>query len=351
MALDQWTYATKTSGPPWGEVTKDDCSVTYGSHTVDTDDTTGLNNGDDVTITDGETTLETSITGVNSDVSITIAEAWTGGTGDSAQIIDSSSLEQVYTEYEESGDGQVSADDSFANIVYQVDDGNRIAFLDDLIGYSTYVNEAGGNLDITRVLPQQHPEFDNFYCVSASWRRFGKASQVTVGTNDNVGAWQFSRINATFRPLEYAVVADDDLPTITLQTDPFRTGTTAPNELARYVTRRYNYVIQYLSLQEGAQGQPLMQWVSRTSNKGILNPPGFAVSYLEKEITWHQVPARTMGGTSVSPQFEVPNSSTIQLYAGMCNSFPFDGHPAGSVLFAGVQPTLRKPVLDTGLYS
>lgn len=246
-----------------------------------------------------------------------------------------------YTEDTESGEGFVSAETSWEKLVYMIDDSQLLAFLDAVMGTSTYVNESGGGetgYAITRTLPEIHPQFNNFYCMEAPFKRYGKSTTVTqnnpLGQSRKAGRWIFDRVTATFRPPNYSVLPDASVPN-------WGTNEYLGGELVRFCTRTYHYVVSTLTT------QALMQFVQRTTNKTLDSAPGYAVTYLEKEIVWCQVPARTFNYS----QWEPPNSAIVQSVGGCLNQTTFDGHPAGTVLFAGWNPVLRKPILSSGQYS
>lgn len=245
-----------------------------------------------------------------------------------------------YTEYEESGDFNISADDSTATKIYQVDDQYRLDFVDDLYGYTTFSNEAAGKYNLVRVLPEQHDEFKNFYCSAVSGKRYS-VTGTTTNNGVTLGTWKMSRIHATFRPTGYDVLSDAQIGSITYTNPIDNQSYTSPNELNRFCTRTYHYVIQQLTV------QGLMQFCQRTDNKALDTAPGNMIVYLEKEITWHQVPARQVGYSVYEP----PNQATVQMLGGCLNSAAFDGHNIGTVVLVGYQPVLRKPNLDTGLYT
>lgn len=256
---------------------------------------------------------------------------------------------QKYTEYEESGDFTVSADNASVTKIYQVDHAYRLNFANYLYGFSTYANEAGGNYAINRILPEQHDEWINYYCRDMNGKTYAPTGTTVVG-GVTLGTWKMSRVTAVFAPRNFAVLADGAIGSITYTNPVDGNSYTSPNELNRYCTRAYHYVLQQLTT------QGLMQFISRWKvvdgvnkqvNPALDTAPGQMIVYLEKEITWYQVPARQVGYN----MFEPPNRTTVERLGGCINSTTFDGHNPGTVVFVGYQPTLRMPNLSTGLYT
>jgi hypothetical protein len=245
----------------------------------------------------------------------------------------------TYTEAEDSGSGSLSDENSHVEIVYQVDDNQLVPFCDAVLGYTVY--DGGGSFALERTLPQQHPQFANFYAHAAAWKRIGAPTNVDWNGTPNVGQWVISKITTDFRPPGYDVLSDSQIGTITIN------GVQYPNELARYVSRTYNYVMEYLSV------RGLMKFYNWNGSDNLPVPlddaPGGATIYLEKEMTWYQIPAYTgIGGTT---DFTPPNQATVMALAGQTNATTFDGHPPGTVVLAGYLPKLVRPHVSTGAYT
>lgn len=245
---------------------------------------------------------------------------------------------KAYTESEDSGGGSLSDDNSHVEIVYQVDDDQRLDFLNDVLGYTQYGGSSGYALE--RTLPQEHPEFINFYAHAASWKRIGASTTTEVNGNNNVGRWLMSRIGVDFRQPAYNVLADNAIGTIDIG------GTNYPDEKQRYTSRTYNYVMEYLSVRGLMK---FYNWLGSDKQPTPLDDaPGGATIFLEKEMTWYQIPAYTgLNGTVFTP----PNQATVLSLAGQTNSTTFDGHPPGTVVLAGYIPKLVRPHVTTGGYT
>jgi hypothetical protein len=249
----------------------------------------------------------------------------------------------AYTEAEDSGSGSLSDENSHVEIVYQVDDDQLVPFCDAVLGYTVYGVD---NFNLERTLPQKHPQFNNFYAHSASWKRIGAPTNVVYNGTPNVGQWVISKITVDFRPPPYDVLADSAIGTITIN------GVQYPNELNRYVSRTYNYVMEYLSVRGLMK---FYNWLGEPDQNGNRYPvplddaPGGATIYLEKEMTWYQIPAYV--GIGGNTDFTPPNQATVMALAGQTNATTFDGHPPGTVVLAGYIPKLVRPHVSTGAYT
>lgn len=249
----------------------------------------------------------------------------------------------VYAESQDSGYCHIGDDDSSGTNVYQTDYSEFLNFVDACKGYPVYVDEEGGDYSISRELPQEHPLLQGFYCSDIDVKPV-VVTGTEMGTS-KAGTWKLASMNTVFRPVDYAVLADDAIGDIDYTVPPTLpdggNNVDCPNELNRFVSRTYNIVLQTI------QNQTLMQFVQRNTNKALNSSPSQAYAFLEAEYTWHAVPARTVGYSPFTP----PNIATVLACAAKVNEAVFDGRHIGTVLFVGYSPKLRKPNLDTGLYT
>ena len=212
-----------------------------------------------------------------------------------------------YKEYRESGKENYSTGNSGAVRVFLVAWDVRADFLDDCLGYS-YLD---GELEIHRILPDPHPEIENFYASEASVEGLGVLGTSEAGSIQ----WTTAKITVPYRPLPYAVETDADTDT----------------ELDRYVQRMYAFNADYLTI------NGVMKFA--TSGKVLSNPPGRITGTQELTYLWHEVP-----GKSDDP-FSPPNIDTVDSCYGKVNSSSFDDYPAGTMLFLGCDPQMVTPRL------
>lgn len=249
--------------------------------------------------------------------------AWTllGTTGASTPPPDPPLGPFNYLEQYTDDEGAESMMDDNASVrkVYLVDWSQRGQFLDDLLGSAQVGGTVTGGSVLARVLPEQHPEWKNFYAVDADSKYVGPAQ----GYDDsNSPTFPYAQITTTFKAVDYAVLDDDASQT---------------NELYRFVQRGYAYTTEYLTI------QGVMQFVSRANNKALDTTPGMNTGFVEKTYTWWWVPA-----DSGSSGFNVPNETNIVKLNGTCNLTTFDGNPPQTVLLNGVDAVLLKPKLRSG---
>lgn len=267
-----------------------------------------------------------------------------------------------YAESEDSGKVVLNEENSYAQIVYQTDYDQRLAFMNDVLGYTTY----GNAFVLQRVLPQMHPEIPNFFAHSAEADPKGAATTTTVNGNANVGKWFLSRITVDFRYPPYNIISDTNLGTITLG------GNVYPDEKQRYTSRQYNHVMEYITV------RGLMKFYNdpigtdkdgNTVYRPLDDAPGGVSVFLEKEMVWHQVPAKTLltvdcsdnsntlsttgaGQTQYNGQLidmTPPNQDIALSLGGKINTTCFDGHAPGTCLFVGYFPKFVRPNVANGL--
>ncbi len=235
-----------------------------------------------------------------------------------------------YIESRETEDASLAPNSSSVTRTFFVNWNYRTFFLDDLLGYSTYTGgtTAAPLATITRDLPDQHPVYLTFYASDASVQGWGQPPSASGPSSS--AAFKVAKIKATYRPVDYAVLADNQLDTITINSNVY------PDETERFVTFQYAFQPEYLSL------NGLMQWVGRSSNKLLGFPPGKIIGALQMTCVWHNVPA----DGKVNP-YQPPNLGNIQSCLGKVNSVPFMPHgqnfPAGTVLFIGADPKMVLP--------
>lgn len=231
-----------------------------------------------------------------------------------------------YREDVNSGTGTFSEDGSEVSRVFMVDWDRWRAFVSDCLGNPNYT----GPGDISRVLPEQHPEALGFYATAC---KVSPAGQSAVSGNKS--AWKVARIDTTFKPVPYAVKANADIAT----------------ELDRFVSRKVLNKGDYLQLQITS-----FKWVSRALVNGQKQPlgasPGIVTPSKMLEYTWHRIPTRPAGGGDTNRPFRCPLDEVIPLFLGKTNSLAFDAiYPPGTVLFTGAEAEMVRPVLATGAFT
>jgi hypothetical protein len=232
-----------------------------------------------------------------------------------------------YMELRESGKESYSPGNSTANRCFMVAWDDRAFFLDDLLGYS-YLQ----GTTIHRVLPDVHPEIDNFYATDAQVDGMG-----VLGKADNNSiSWTNAKVTTNYKPAVYSVLPDSKI-------SPYSQSPQAGTytELDRYTSRQYGFSADYLTI-NGA-----MKFVT-APNVVLSNPPGRITQAMQLNYTWHQVPAKD------SYPFQPPNIKAIQNCLGKVNSVVFDinggNFPAGTVLFIGVDPKMMTPLLTNDVF-
>jgi hypothetical protein len=218
-----------------------------------------------------------------------------------------------YTEYKESGKESYSPGASTANRMLICNWDVRADFIDDLLGYSY--------LDITdnvhRVLPDEHPEIDNFFAEDATVEGKG-----VLGASDNDSiSWTLAYINVNYKPRSYALLEDGDK--------------SLKSEQDRFTSRLGTFAAEFLTI------NARMQY--HVSGRILEQPPGKIVNTQEILMTWHEVPALE------KKPFIFPNLTALTNCYGKVNSTVFDPNgyafPIGTVLFLGVDPKFNTPKL------
>jgi hypothetical protein len=215
-----------------------------------------------------------------------------------------------------------STDSSAAEVVYFVDWSVRAQFIEDLLGYAQLSNY--GN--ISRVLPEQHPELENFFATDISKvQSWGVDSDDTGFVNIPL-----AKITASFRPLSYALVADQDLP---------ETDSNIPDETQRYCTFAYEPHSELL--QVGLGGFKFCTQINN-ANPVLQQPPSILTGSIGLKIIWHQVPTK-YDPQDTTRQFCPPTQFVGLQLAGTVNEYTFLGYSPGTVLYLGMQPRLVMP--------
>jgi hypothetical protein len=211
-----------------------------------------------------------------------------------------------YKELKESGKEQYSPGAATANRVFMVNWDYRPDFLDALLGYS-YLD---GNNSIKRILPDEHPEIDNFFAEDATVEGMG-----VLGASDlDSISWTNAKIATNYKPRDYFVKADNQV----------------TSEQDRYTSRTSTFAGEMLTLQNG------VKFVS--SQRVLSAPPGRLTATQDVQMTWHEVPALP------NNPFVIPNLTAVTNCMGKVNSVPFDvngfNYPPGTVLFYGIDPKM-----------
>lgn len=205
-------------------------------------------------------------------------------------------------------------------------------FIMDLIGFTNLGVPSGGYAPLSRTLPDRHPRWRSLYCteVEVAGRGFTwDATGRTATMQDSSGSIQFNKaaVKATYRNLDYDIVNDAGITT----------------ELDRYVVRSFGYNGIYATV----DGKMFFCSKITDSNGNLVSPlsgtqPGRMIPQVEKTLTWMQVPANP------SDPDNPPTYAAIKSLQGKINQAPFDGDPAGTVLFLGTDPHRSKPHLVNG---
>jgi hypothetical protein len=217
--------------------------------------------------------------------------------------------EGEYTELRSSGKEQYSDGGSTANRVFELNWSERTDFIDDLLGYS-YIGSDGTS--VKRVLPDEHPQVENFFAVDATIEGKGVLDQ----DDDGILSWTHAVVTANYKPCDYLLRPDGN-------------GT----EQDRYTSRDSNIAGEYLTVQNG------LRFV--TSKRVLAAAPGRLTTTQEITMTWRDVPALA------SSPFIWPNIKAINSCIGRINSTNFDpggyNFPPGTVLFIGLTPKFKLP--------
>ncbi len=193
--------------------------------------------------------------------------------------------------------------------------GDRIPeFMDDLLGYS----DAAGSA-ITRVLPDPHPYYTNFFALEAKIQPLGQMYQAEFMGKAFLEQ-TVAKITAEYRSPMYEVKEDGDI----------------ADELERFVTRQYGFGGDAITINSTG-----MQFVSNVGADGrhlaLNQPPARPTMTMDLTYTWHMVPPNP----STSP-FIPPNLTAIKNCYGKVNDTTFDdlhmACPPGTVLFLGLDP-------------
>lgn len=242
---------------------------------------------------------------------------------------------------ESKGKGNVSPDSAQLERVFRVVWSNVPHFLDDLLGYSYIASPRPVAGNFSRVLPDEHPLYANFFAMDATVEGLGSPSYGSggsgLGTFDDTDAccqqvgkeiisYPFAKITAVYKPIDYAVICDDELPSVTGSTGEYNSS----SEYARYCTRTYSYASEILTLQTA------MKFVS--TGRVLQGGAGQVQFMTTVNMLWRQVPSDMSGDP-----FVCPTQTAIINCVGHVNDGIFLGQPAGCVLFIGAEPKMRTP--------
>jgi hypothetical protein len=202
----------------------------------------------------------------------------------------------------------------------------RLDFLNELLGYSAL----DGDNNIMRTLPDLHPEITNFFANDATVDGVGPVGQSDAGSV----SFTLAKVTTNYKPRPYDLLTDDEVSGFDVTGDN--------PEFHRYLTRKYSFNIDYLSVNGS------MMFVTATGSpstkRTIPNPPGKAVGTMGLQYVWTEVPAIT------SNQFSPPNLTAVKSCLGKVNSEVFDAGgfnaPAGTILFVGIDPQMVMPKLN-----
>lgn len=187
---------------------------------------------------------------------------------------------------------------------------------------------------LRRRVPMRHPYMDWLFCVGGSlvnqWNSRSSTDPAWVfdASEDNLdpdvnitksGHAQYgdARIILNFQSLPYAVRGDGYI-------DEEIAGGDNGAELKRFVERKQNLTVESASFGPGA-------WVwEGTAVPAAQSPPQKLFGSREMTYIWHQVPGSSglMNSTL---------DANISALLGKINNAEWDGHPAGTMLFAGVK--------------
>lgn len=234
------------------------------------------------------------------------------------------------------GDASFMGDSSTAIRWFSVAWDSAAAFIDDLLGYTYLGAAAFGYLPLRRFTPDPHPRWAQAYCVEATVEGIGhERTNGTIATINNATgdvAFDKALVKATYKSLDYDIKEDSEI---------VSTKLAAQDETLRFVTRTYGVNSEFFTF----DGK--MLFVSGpTGDSGAKQMtgerPAKQIYRVEKTMTWHQVPARP------DDPYNVPTYDAIKACMGKINSAVFDGDPAGTVLFLGVDPQRSRPSLVDG---
>lgn len=174
----------------------------------------------------------------------------------------------------------------------------RFAFVADMVGYCKYipgVSVAGVTTNLSRAIPELHPEINFMYCTSCeliegigvqpqpvNYSDIAKALTGTIGypavsaTPNNNIAYNLAKYRCRYEALPYAVYSDASAPA-----DPLGIGDVL-GEKSRFVQRVPEISADNLKLPGGQLQFP--------SGQTINEPGALPVPTMELTYIWHQVP-------------------------------------------------------------
>jgi hypothetical protein len=222
----------------------------------------------------------------------------------------------------------------------------RFNFVKYMLGYSeTYIDM--GTRKLSRLIPQAiHPDTPDIRAT----RVVKMAGHKWTGTDpargegapyewsdDLVNVFQDADITVGYEHLDYKYLEDDDVNLSTEQDRYVVRGETRPS--AEYVGLP-GAVMKYRR-SVPASGAP--HGLSIPFNVGKILPQEVF------ELTWCRLP-EDVWGTDAPLYQTVYGTGAIDdvPYLGCVNSEPFQGRPAGTVLFSGMRPQLNRSPLGTG---
>lgn len=224
-----------------------------------------------------------------------------------------------YIEMKGSGSGSSNPNEGSRTRIYSTNYDVFTTFMNDLLGYHTI----SSSNTINRVLPDADSRFVNYYAQEVSYDGYGKLS-AQVNPNDQP-QYSSTKLTAVYRPVDYAIKADSEITT----------------ELDRYVSRYFGFEGDY----ETVEGN--MKLVGSGSPPVITaQQPGVRLMSQDLTYVWHWVPSKPTN------PFLVPNLAAVNSCFGCINSTPFDvnngNYPAGTILFAGIDPKIVTPRVTAG---
>lgn len=205
----------------------------------------------------------------------------------------------------------------------------RKDFVDEMVGFSRNLTDPADPTKgkLTRLVPDQHPEYPWLYAVSAEMfsgvGAYGKneAGSLIAFYDATTKKEGFARTRVTYRALDYRVASDSAV------------AESAIGERIRYISRFYTYSAENLKLPGSA-----FRWVTAPQDS-IQEPPPKLFPTKEITLVWHEVP-------------DVPEAN-IESTIGKVNDASFTDQPnsgrlyeAGTLLF--LAPDIKRYRTVTG---
>ncbi len=204
-----------------------------------------------------------------------------------------------------------------------------------LLGYSYRDTSAGaGNTVLRRILPFQHPLWNQLWCtriakihnVQFTGKEVGLVSEVTGVSSDSVSTYTLALLTLQFTRPEYPVLTDSQI-----------TGENGQQqEWLRYVDRLWMPSVQVIS-QEGNQftfrdGTP--------AGRKFQGSAGIAIGQVSLTRRWHQLPEQAVYNSDGFPQNLFVDSTSGNVILGSVNRYDSSAFSDGS-FFGCAAGTLR----------